>query len=187
MLFLDDRRKALEDAFFAHLDDEWRQRHRAADEARARRRGLSAVARNTDDSLLDQLAALGFDGSTLVAIFLVPVVMMAWADGRISDADRKAVLTIAAEEGIDGRGPSAQVLEHWLAKPPPHDLMNAWADYIQAASASLSPAAREGLKSDLLEQARRVAEASGGFLGFAHKLTPAELAVMARLEKALST
>jgi hypothetical protein len=40
----------------------------------------------------DRLAALNLGGDTLAALFLAPLVMVAWADGGIDDKERGAVL-----------------------------------------------------------------------------------------------
>ena len=184
--FLGDRKRALEEAFFAGEDEKLRRRLREADEARSRKEALSAASGIADDAVLDRLAALGMGGETLAALSLAPLAAVAWADGSIDARERDAVLAGAAEAGVAGQDASRRLLDRWLREPPPRDLLAAWTDYIRAVSAALDDEARRALKAELLGRARRVAEATGGFLGVGRRVSAAEEAVLARLEGAFS-
>ncbi len=181
-----DRRNKLEEAFFAKENERLRQRLREADEARSRKEALAAASGITDDAVLERLAALGLGGGTLAALSLVPLVVVAWADGGIDDKERSAVLAAAAEVGAGAEEVSRQLLDRWLREPPPRELLAAWTDYIRATSATLGDEARRALKAELLGRARRVAEAAGGFLGLGRKVSAAEEAALERLEQAFS-
>jgi hypothetical protein len=184
--FRGDRQRALEEAFFAKEDAKLRQRLREVDEARSRKAALAAASGITDAAVLDKLAALGMTGETLAALALVPLALVAWADGGIDDREREAVLAAAAEAGLGRQEVGHRLLESWLRQPPPPDLLTAWTDYTRAVSAALDDGARRALKADLLGRARRVAEAAGGFLGLGRKVSAAEEAVLERLARAFS-
>ena len=66
--FMDDRRRALEEAFFAQQTDAWRRQQREAAEAMTKREALAASSGITDSAVLDRLLALGLDGSSLAAL-----------------------------------------------------------------------------------------------------------------------
>jgi hypothetical protein len=181
---LGDRGKALEESFFAKQNEALRQRLREAEETKAKREALSAASSVTDDGLLDKLVALNLPGETLAALSLVPLVVVAWADGSIDDKERSAVLSAAEEAGMSKQGVSYQLLEQWLAERPPPEMLAKWKDYIDALSATLSEEARQVLKSTLLGRARGIAEAAGGFLGMGQRVSSAERAVLEELERA---
>ncbi len=185
--FLHDREHALEEAFFAQQDQELLRRLKEADAKKSKKEALSAASGITDDSVLEKLVALGVDGATVAALSLVPLVLVAWADGEMDAKERGAVLSAAAEAGVEEGGPGHQMLGRWLATRPPPQLLATWTDYVRAISPTLSDGARQQLKSDLLGRARQVADAAGGFLNAVWKTSPAEMDVLAKLEKAFST
>jgi hypothetical protein len=183
---LGDRGKALEEAFFARQGEEWRRQQREAAESQTRKQALSSASGITDDALLDKLEKLRLDAATLAALTMVPLVVVAWADGQLDDKERAALLAAAAEAGIDREGASYRSLTGWLAAPPSPNLLDAWTGYVRATSADLAPEARHALKADILSRATKVAEAAGGFLGLGRKVSSAEEAVLQKLERAFS-
>jgi DnaJ-domain-containing protein 1 len=98
--FLSERRKALEEAFFANQNKTLLQRLRETDAARQKKAALAAASGISDDNVLEKLVALNIGSDTLTALSLVPIVKMAWADGAIDDKERKAALSAAAEIGL---------------------------------------------------------------------------------------
>lgn len=71
----------------------------------------------TDAELLDELAALGVDESSWRAVLLLPMVQVAWADGRIQPRELRLLRDVAAAYGL-ADGPTGVVLERWLTEPP---------------------------------------------------------------------
>lgn len=183
--FLDDRRNALEEAFFAKHNEALLQRLREGDATVSRRQAIAAASGITDDAVLDKLMSLGIGSETVAALSVVPLVVVAWADGSIDERERTAILSGAAEAGIDEGNPSYELLGQWLRQPPPPGLLAAWTAYVGAAANALDPSARQMLRDDLLSRARRVAEAAGGVLGVGRKVSPAENAALKQLEAAL--
>jgi hypothetical protein len=184
--FLDDHRRALEEAFFAKQDAELIRRLRAGSEQGTRKQALSAASGIIDDGLLEKLAAAGIEGSTLAAMTLVPLIAVAWSDGALDEKERAAVLSAASGAGLDPSEPGYQLLTQWLAKPPGPHLVETWMGYIRGTTAKLGEDARQALKLQLLGSARRVAEAAGGFLGLSSKVSAAEEAMLAKLEGAFA-
>jgi tellurite resistance protein len=180
--FLGDRRVALEEAFFSKENARLRQRLRDMDQARQQKEALSTASGIADDAVLDRLAALKIDSDTLAALSLVPLVAVAWADGDIDEKERRVLLSKASEMGLGEQDLSYQLFERWLAEPPPAALLAAWKDYIGAFAGSLNSEDRWALRQELLNRARAVAEAAGGFLGFAG-ISPAEAKVLKELEQ----
>ena len=179
--FLGDRRRALEEAFFAKENDRLLQNLRQADAGKSGQDALATVSGIADDALLGKLAALGVGSGALAALSLVPLVAVAWADKSLDAREREAVLAGAAEAGVGEAGAARDLLNAWLREPPPPGLLSAWADYARVVSTSLDEAGRQALRDELLGRARRVAEATGGVLGLGRKVSAAEQAVLDRL------
>jgi hypothetical protein len=185
--FLRDRERALEEAFFAQQDQALLRRLRDADTKTSKKAALSELSGIADDAVLEKLVALGVEGATVAALSLVPLVLVAWADGQVDVRERDAVLAAAAEVGVEERGAGRQLLDRWLTTRPPPHLIVAWTDYIRAISPRLSDAAKRQLKSDLLGRAHKVAGVAGGLLGVGSRTSSVEKEMLARLEKAFST
>lgn len=181
---LGDRRAALEEAFFVKQDALLLQKLKDSEHARQKKAALAAASGITDDAVLEKLAALDIDSATLAALCLVPLVEIAWADGGIDGKERAQALAKATEAGLKKDDVSYQLFERWLSRRPPPELLAAWKEYIRALSATLNHEAVRAIKHGLLQRARSVAEASGGFLGIRGKLSAAEGAVLAELENA---
>lgn len=182
---LEDRRRALEEAFFAKHNDALLQRMREAETTASRRQAIAAASGIADEAVLDKLMSLNISSETVAALSMVPLVAVAWADGSIDERERAAILGGAVDAGLDERGPSYELLGQWLGKPPSPELLAAWKTYIAAVAGALDGAGRQALKGELLGRARGVAEAAGGFLGVGQRVSPAEDAVLKQLEAAL--
>jgi len=172
----EDRRQALERAVFA--------RDEPGGDIDLRQEALSAACGITDPALLGKLVDLGLHSETLTAISMVPLVAVAWADGTLAESERRALLAAAAQAGIEGAG--LRLLTRWLDAPPGPGLVETWTDYLRATAGNLGPDGRMALRVILLGRARQVAEVAGDLLGHAARITPAEEAMLARLERAFA-
>ncbi len=182
--FLGDRRKALEEEFFRKENEKLRAHLRAQMERQDHREFLARASGISDKAVLDHLIALGLDGQTVAALGLVPLIEVAWADGRMEDVEHKAVLAAARDRGVDDASPAGLLLDGWLSTPPPPRLLEVWTEYVRALSENLDAAERDTLRNDVIGRAREVAEAAGGFLGMSSKISQAERAMLERLEAA---
>lgn len=149
------------------------------------RRGELALASGiSDEGMLRILLDLDVETSVLTALSLVPLVEVAWADGKMDPEERTAILRASTDQGI-ARGTSAHdLLASWLEHLPPPELFAAWRSYIEAVLEPLTPGEREELRVGLVERARRVAEAAGGILGVG-AISGSERLVLARLDDVL--
>jgi hypothetical protein len=179
-----DRRRALEEQFFARENEKLRQQLRAKMESQAHREGLAKASGISHPEVLDHLVKLGLDAETVIALGLVPLIDVAWSDGKMDERERLAVLSAAREKGIDDASPAGLLLASWLSSPPPPKLSEVWIDYVRALCRELDPKERSELREDLLGRARAVAESAGGFLGLGSKISSHEQEELARLEAA---
>jgi uncharacterized tellurite resistance protein B-like protein len=178
--------KALEDAFFAERDRVKLARFKADLARQAQLAELAAASGVGDDDVLAQLHDLDIGADTFVALALVPLVEVAWADGTLDEKERAAVRKAAAEEGVHEGEPAHALLDGWLAERPGPELHAAWYEYVRALLDRLSPEAAAKLQEGLLGRARRVAEAAGGFLGLMSRVSPSEQQVLDDLRAAFA-
>lgn len=177
--------KALEDAFFARENAKLLEQIRAKAERKERREALRAAIGNVEDSTLDHLLELGVSGETLLAVTLVPLARVAWADGAVDAREREAIVRAAGEKGLTEGTPAHRMLTSWLDARPGDAMLLAWKQYVRGIWPKLSDPEREELRTRVVGLARGVAEAAGGFLGLGSKVSPAEAAILAEIEAAL--
>lgn len=131
-----------------------------------------------------QLRALGIDESNLRALTLLPLVQVAWADGRVQIAERKIILEQAQRLGLSEAGVST--VQQWLDQKP--------ADaYFQRARSVLMALVREtGGEAvaptnldEVLALCQKVAGAAGGLFGIALTVEPEEKQVLMEISDAL--
>ena len=181
---LKDRRKALENEFFR------KENERLAAELRLKRMteeskaAMSRVSGIEDEAVLDKLVELGIGAETLAAMTLVPLVEVAWADGKVDAKERDAILKGAEAQGIEPGSEAFALLQDWLQNRPPPRLLAAWREYIAALCEEMLPEDRKKLKREVLSRARAVAEAAGGFLGIGGRISREEEQVYGILETA---
>lgn len=178
------RRKAFEEEFFQREQERLRKILRHKDEISHVIEELKTVTGIDDAPILEKLAELGVNVDTLAAIALVPLVEVAWADGKLQQREKEAILAAARELGIDPRHPSYELFSSWLIHRPETRMLDAWTAYVRGLSAQLEPAERADLRDKLLGRARAVAKAAGGFLGLGSKISPEEETALAMLENA---
>jgi hypothetical protein len=179
-----DRRKALEEEFFRKQNQRLVERLRLTRQADEAKQSLAEASGIHDDAVLSRLVELGIGAEAVAALALVPLVEVAWADGKIDARERRAVLVGAASTGVDSQGPAFELLEQWLSERPEPHLLEVWCDYVGSLCGSMTPEQRHQLKQEILGRARAVAEAAGGLLGLGSKVSKAEEGVLESLETA---
>ncbi|HET9694290.1 MAG TPA: hypothetical protein VFP48_07885 [Steroidobacteraceae bacterium] len=118
---------------------------------------------------------------------LMPLVYVAWSDGKIQNAERELILRIAREQGLLNDG-GEDTLQRWLSDPPSRQ-------QLKANLAVLNELARhdrrlaEGFGADeeqlLLAWCQDVADAAGGLLGLRKPRSEAETAALKTIAAAL--
>lgn len=115
---------------------------------------------------------------TALAVMLVPLAAVAWADGSIDARERQAILRAAAERGATEGTPAHALLISWLETRPGAELVEMWRRYVRTVFSALTPVERDQVRERLLGLARGVAESAGGFLGIGKRVSPAEQIVL---------
>lgn len=159
------RGTALEDEFFYHVDQKLIAKLEEHHKQRAVEQSLQESTGIVDQHVLEELRVAEITPRSLAAFSMFPAVFVAWADGHVESAERKAILKAAKGQGIDVDSPSYELLEHWLSKRPTVELAGAWKDFIHAIRATISDRSFRELRDASLNRAEEVAKAAGGFLG----------------------
>ena len=173
--------KALEDAFFKKESDRLIQDLRAKAEREEKRKALREMMPKAEDGLLSHLVELGVGPTTVLAIGTVPLVEVAWADGKLDAKEREALMKAAAQRGIEPGSANHVMLELWLSEKPAKTLLDAWKHYIAGIWPQLTAPERKEVREALLDRARDIAKAAGGFLSMA-SISPEEESVLKELE-----
>jgi hypothetical protein len=177
------RGRALEEAFFRDQAEEYREHLRIRHEEESAREALMGASGIEDATLISRIAGLGIRAETLAALTLIPLVEVAWADGKMEEKEKQAVLEGAESTGIEKDSPSHGLLRIWLEDRPAPDLTQLWREFIAALCKELSGEERNQLADNVLGRARAVAEAAGGVLGLGSKVSGEEAAVLSELER----
>lgn len=181
---LSERGQTLEDSFFHQRDRELLAKLKEAAGAGDIRKELASALGIDDEAVIDKLVELNIKPETALAISMVPLVQVAWADGAVQDAERDAVVAAAEKSGIAADTPAYKILKSWLSNKPGDDLATAWQAYMQSISGTLTDVERESVKKATLQRARTVAGVAGGILGLGSKFSGSEKAVLDDLAKA---
>jgi hypothetical protein len=182
--FLDDRRRGVEEAFFARQNEQLRVQLRATGHGPSSRDDLAAASGLRDSRVLDGLAALNVGAEGAAALSLTPLVAVAWADGELSEKERDALLAAARQAGLAETDTGYRLFASWLDDPPPAMLMARWKDYATTLLAGMPADAASAFREEVLGRARAIAAAAGGFLGFG-SISDAEQAVLSEVEATL--
>ena len=171
---ISERGNALENAYFAKKEREL----------------LEAIAKAQADGL-DGLEQLGDVERTLLrkwsitvsqlpTLHIVPLVRVAWADGTVQSGERDLIEKALLARGIAADSEGWSFIQGLLDQRPSHGFFE---DLTTVLVSQTGGADEEA--SSLVELARAVALASGGFLGFG-KLDHTEAAVIDQLAAALA-
>lgn len=183
---LRDRGKSLEDEFFRREDRRLIERLKELKSAETTREALAKASGISNPAVLDKLLALGIHAETVAALSLVPLVEVAWADGKLDAKERGAIMQQLPVAGIASGSTAQALLEAWLERRPDPKLLDAWTDLVRAIADRLAPDEAARLQGDLLQRARNVAGASGGVFGVGAKISSTETAMLRRLEAAFA-
>ena len=177
--------KALEEAFFAEENARLLEQLRKESAKEERRAALREVVMIQDENYLDHLIELGIGPETVLALSLVPLMAVAWADGQLDERERQAVLKAAEQRGVAADSPGRQLLETWLSRAPDPHLFEAWKRYIGSIWETFTEDQRREMRANLMDWMTGVAEAAGGFLGMTSKISAPERAVLQEVEALL--
>jgi hypothetical protein len=177
--------RAREEEYFRRKDRELIERMRQAAAADQARQELETRSGIRDPGLLQELEALGFTPDTVSLLPLVPIVQVAWAEGGITQDERRLILQFARERGINDGSAADKQLAAWLENRPSDDVFGRAGRLIRAMLDD--PASGRTIAADdLIHHCEEIAAASGGVMGF-RKISGEERALLGQIEAALKS
>ncbi|MBF0253788.1 MAG: TerB family tellurite resistance protein [Candidatus Omnitrophica bacterium] len=180
------RGRSLEDAFFRKRDEELLEQQRKLHKMKQTLKTLQEVSGIHNSRILNKLMELEVSPALLASIAVVPLVEVAWADGKADEKERRIVLEIAAENGIKKGSTDYDLLENWLKHRPTAKLLEAWTHYIAGICENMSASECKTFETEILDKAKKVAQATGGVMGVMLQISPEEKAILKKMEKAFS-
>ena len=135
--------------------------------------------------VVDELIDHGVSREAVVALLMVPMLTVAWADRKLSRRERMQVLGAALSIGHHMASPALAPLARWLERRPTRALREAWIAYVELLCRRLPAEAAEALRSTLLAWTSDLVRGRRSRLGrFSGKLRRAGRSLR-RLEKRL--
>lgn len=184
MNFNQNRSEKIDDLFFLKEDQKLIEQLKAIKKMNETKEVLSQVSGIKNEQVLDKLVELNVRPETLASLSLIPLVEVAWADGKIDPNEYNAVLASAEKMGFPKGSPDYEILSQWMTHRPSNELLDAWIHYIQGLCEKLTTEEKQQLKIELMEHTSLIAKASGGFLGLGNKISKSELSIIEKLESA---
>jgi hypothetical protein len=179
----ENRHQTLEDMFFHEQDRRIIEERAKLQQLAQTKANLATISGIHDDGLLDKLIALEIGPETLTTLIGIPLIEVAWADGRMEDKERKKLFEYAEKAGLRQKGLDPRIMSSWLKKKPDPALLTAWKQYVQTLCKELTAHERKALRDEVLADARSVAEAAGGILGLG-RVSDEEKDMLKTLEEA---
>jgi tellurite resistance protein len=175
----------LENAFFVRENAKLLAELRRRAEHESLREQLREVVQIKDAAFLDRLIALGITPATALALRLIPLVFVAWADGTLDAKEREAVYAAARKSSVAAGEAAHGLLDDWLGRMPDPHLLDLWKQYVGHLWGSFTADERWQMRTNLLQSAHEVAKASGGLFGLTSKVSAEERKVLEQFEQML--
>jgi hypothetical protein len=159
---------------------ELRERGDVGAERLAKRRAIEASTGTDDATIVDRIEQLGFNGESIKVLDILPLVHVAWADGRIQRSERALILSVLEKRGIPAQSDATLFVEALLESRPSETFL------AESLSLLADLAGRTGAKKDdIVDLCAKVAEAGGGLFPFGTRTTDAERALIGEVARAL--
>ena len=178
---LSEHARGTEEEYFRRKEKELIEKLKKKAAAEAHRKGLAEAIGLENQQILDVLAQMGFDRSTVVVLFLFPLLQVAWSDGEVSDEERALILQAARNHGVEEGSAAYEKLVGWLRAQPGPVLFERALTVIQDLLRFQTGETGQSTTTKLIDACERVAAASGGFLGLGSKVSAKEKGVLRRI------
>jgi uncharacterized tellurite resistance protein B-like protein len=180
------RRKSFEEEYFRKKDAQLVDKLKGVFHRKLDKETIRQTTGIMDERVLTNLVTLSLSGELMAAFKLYPLIEMAWADGVVDQREARAVLAAAEQTGIAPASAPYAMLENALKNRPREAARQAWYLFAAELRRVLNPQELAVFRTDLLNYAHRVAEASGGLLNMAFTISANEKRVLEAIERALT-
>jgi tellurite resistance protein len=176
------RGKALEEEYFHRKEKELKEKLRRRREEEAQMKELAEATGNPNEEILKTLQELGYTRDTVALFHYVPLLNVAWADGKVSPKERELIVEAARLRGVTEGSAADKQLTEWMENRPSEEFFE---HTLRIIGDLLETGEGRVVGQGLLDESTRVAEASGGILGFGSKISNEERALLERIAAAL--
>lgn len=153
-----------EELYFAQHEQDLRsaKRHEMTLAAREleEQRKIAQSAGTDKVEVAARIKALGFDGDSARVFDLLPLVHVAWADGKIQRGERGAILKILKSRSIEQGSEAFRTMESLLEEKPSDAFMRESLSVLKEVTGGLGDRA-----ATIVDLCIQVAASAGGFLG----------------------
>ena len=165
----DERKNVMEEGYFHKKEQELISQLRGRAARESERLEMGATLGTTDADILVTLQELGYTRATVSVLHLVPLVQVAWAEGNVSKNEREMILEAARARGVEAGSEAHEHLTGWLNERPSEEFFERTLSVIGALLRMLPSEQSEIGKRDLVSYCTKVAEVSGGLIGFVRR------------------
>jgi hypothetical protein len=149
--------------------------------AGSERRLMAAILElDANDPTVEELHASGFRPSNVALLDVLPLVELAWADGRVSPRERQ-IVTAAAARRRDVRGSAHTQLAAWLAQRPPDRVFRACRDTLRRSMQDRARSAAAHMRATLESEIALLVSSAGGLLGTDQPVTEEQRTIIRHL------
>ena len=149
-------------------------------EKRKQARLMGDVFATNDLELAAELESLGFNQERACVVDLLPLVQVAWADGRIQREERGRIMGVLRVRGLGPRSSAWEFIEALLEERPSEAYFDA---SLQVLARLLEK--RSSTAQTVVSMCVQVAEASGGLFGMRRAIDANERKVLMQVAESL--
>jgi hypothetical protein len=184
-----DRKRTQEEEYFRKKEQELIERRRRRTALEGERQDMAQVVGVADKEILREIQECGFTRDTGLLLYLVPIVQIAWAEGKVTNRERKLVFEAARAQGVEEDSLAYQKLSDWLMERPAEEFFDKSLHLIRMVLQTFPREIQQDSKINLFSYCTQVAEASGGtagFLGGGYRICDEERTAIKRVAAELS-
>ena len=175
-----ERERGMETEYFLKREQELLAKMRERVALEEDRKQMAAAIGVADEEVLEALQDLGYHADTVKLLSVIPLVQVAWAEGGVSDGERELIYEVAAARGVMEGTTAYDKLNELLASEPPQAFFDNSLRAVNYLFESLPEDQRADSRQNLVEYCTKIAEVSGGILGF-RKISDEERMAIARI------
>ena len=181
-----DRERGLEEEYFLRKERELVEKMRRRVELENQRQEIAKEIGVSNEEIIKGLQELGYTSETVKLIHLMPLVQVAWADGRVDDKEKNMIIELARSSQIVEGSEADLKLAAWLNERPSEEVMQAHLLAVQAVIEAIPEEFRASMRENLINYSVTLAAASRGLFGLEAKISKSERAVIEQIVEAVA-
>ncbi len=182
----EERRRTQEEEFFRRQELSLLEKMHRSAALEAERQNIRQAAGVEDDDLARALQELGYTPETVPLVYVVPLVHVAWAEGRLTARERDRIEAAARGRGIEVGSAGHRQLVQWLDSAPPAEFFGRTLQVLRRLLDALPTPEREVARRNLLVCCYEIAGASRGVLGIGPRVSADERTLLETIEAKLA-